>query len=206
MTALKSLLIATHNQGKIADFRVMLEPLGIDILSAKDFDLPEPEETEDTFLGNARIKAHAAARAAGIPAVADDSGFCIERLGRRPGVNTADWEIGSSGARNPANLLKRLHQELSANNLHGLQRATLNCALVFAQPDSMDKSFVSEIRGEVVWPPRGTNGFGADSVFIPDGHHQTLAEMNPVTKSRLSHRGRSMARLLAYLGGDRIGA
>lgn len=195
---MKRLLIATHNTGKIADFRVMLAPLGIEIVSARDFALPEPEETEDTFLGNARIKAHAAARATGLPAVSDDSGFCIDNLGRRQGVNTADWEVGPSGTRDPANLLQRLNRELVENKLHGPQRTSVYCVLVIAWPDGKELFFSSDSRGEVVWPPRGTNGFGADPVFVPDGYHQTFAEMDPVLKSKLSHRGRAMACLLAH--------
>ena len=186
------LVMATHNAGKLEEMRALLEPLGVTILSAADLDLPEPDETENTFVGNARIKAHAAAKATGLPALADDSGISIDALDGAPGVYTADWAETGNG-RDFIMAMTRAHTELEAINAPSPRTAQFNCTLVLAWPDGHDEAFAGVMPGQVVWPMRGEQGHGYDPVFQPDGYDITFGEMDRWEKNKISHRARAVA-------------
>ncbi|MBP1805157.1 RdgB/HAM1 family non-canonical purine NTP pyrophosphatase [Rubellimicrobium aerolatum] len=186
-----SLVVATGNAGKLEEMRELLAPRGIAITSLKDHALPEPEETEDSFLGNARIKAHAAAKALGLPALADDSGIEVEALGGAPGVRTADWAEGPGG-RDFLRAMTRTHGALVAAGAEEPWRARFVSVLVLAWPDGHEESFRGEVNGRVIWPPRGVMGHGYDPIFVPEGETRTFAEMTHDEKNALSHRGRSI--------------
>lgn len=184
------LVVATGNKGKLEEMRQLLEPRGIAIASLKDHALPEPEETAHTFLGNARIKAHAAARALGLPALADDSGIEVDALGGAPGVRTADW-AETPGGRDFLVAMTRTHEALLASGAPEPWRARFVSVLVLAWPDGHEEVFEGRAEGRVVWPPRGALGHGYDPVFVPEGEARTFAEMTAAEKNALSHRGKS---------------
>lgn len=190
------LVIASHNAGKVREIRPLLEPYGIHAVSAAEFGLPEPEETEDTFAGNARIKAHAAARAARLPALSDDSGIEVEALGGAPGVYTANWAETPAG-RDYMVAMTRVWEELEAAGAPEPRRAQFVCTLCIAWPDGHDEIYRGEAPGHLVWPPRGDRGFGFDPIFVPDGHDITFAEMAPEVKHAISHRADAFAKLVA---------
>jgi len=192
----RELLIATHNAGKLEEFRELLAPRGITVRGAADFNLPEPAETESTFLGNARIKAHAAARATGLPALSDDSGLEVDALDGAPGVYTADWAETPKG-RDFLHAMTRTHAELLARNAPQPWHARFCCTLVLALPDGTDHAFTGTVDGALVWPLRGALGHGYDPMFQPLGEVRTFAEMSHAEKNALSHRGRA---LQAFLG------
>ncbi len=192
------LLFATHNAGKLAEMKAMLAPLGIGCIGAAALGLPEPEETEDSFLGNARIKAHTAAGATGLVALADDSGIEVEALGGAPGVHTADWAETPKG-RDFMQAMARTWRELEAVRAPHPRRARFRATLVLAWPDGHDEVFEGSVGGRLIWPLRGRLGHGYDPMFVPDGHAQTFAEMEPARKNRISHRAAAFARLLAAL-------
>ncbi len=194
------LLVATHNKGKLQEIAALLAPFGIACVSAADMGLPEPEETESTFVGNARIKAHAAAQATGLPALADDSGIEVEGLNGAPGVYTADWAATPTG-RDFVQAMTRTWAELEAANAPYPRRARFMATMVLAWPDGHDEVFVGKVDGQVVWPMRGAQGHGYDPMFQPDGRDQTFAEMDPAEKNRISHRADAFARLAAAFGG-----
>jgi XTP/dITP diphosphohydrolase len=181
------LLIATHNAGKLEEMEQLLSPYGIEVVGARELDLPEPEETETTFVGNARIKAHAAAKATGLPALSDDSGIEIDALGGAPGVFTADWAETPAG-RDFNLAMERANRELEAAHAPFPRTARFCCTLVLAWPDGHDEVFSGTVEGQVVWPKRGAQGHGYDPVFQPDGFDITFAEMDPAQKNRISHR------------------
>ena len=185
------LIIATHNRGKLEEMAHLLEPYGVTVVGAGDLGLPEPEETETTFVGNARIKAHAAAQATGLPALSDDSGIEIQALNGAPGVYTADWAETPSG-RDFTFAMTRAHNELEAMNAPEPRRARFCCTLVLAWPDGHDEVFEGTVEGRIVWPMRGDQGHGYDPIFQPDGHDLTFAEMDRWEKNRISHRGRAV--------------
>jgi len=190
------LLVATHNHGKLEEVAHLLAPHGVAVLGAADMDLPEPEETEDSFVGNARIKAHAAARATGLPALADDSGIEIDALGGAPGVHTADWaEIDPEGPRDFAAAMARVERELKARGA-GDFSARFVCCLCLAWPDGHEESFFGEATGRVVFPPRGDRGFGYDPIFVADGETLTFGEMEPAKKHDMSHRADAFSQLV----------
>jgi len=190
------LLVATHNQGKLDEIAALLKGRGISVISAKSLGLPEPEETETTFAGNARIKAHAAAKAAGIPALSDDSGICVDALGGAPGVYTADWAETPNG-RDFVMAMERTWSALEKISAPLPRRAQFCCTLVLAWPDGHDEVFEGKLPGQVIWPMRGTTGHGYDPLFQPDGLEITFAEMSPDTKNLISHRARAFKKLLA---------
>ena len=190
------LLVATHNRGKLEEIAALLAPYGVETLSAAGFGLPEPAETETTFAGNARIKAHAAATATGLPALADDSGIEVEALGGAPGVQTADWAETPEG-RDFVMAMGRVHDLLVREGAPGPHRARFCCTLVLAWPDGHDELFEGEVRGEIVWPMRGELGHGFDPIFLPDGHDVTFGEMDRREKNRISHRADAFAKLVA---------
>ncbi len=186
------LVLASHNAGKLREVAALLEPHGLDVVSVKELGLPEPAETEETFLGNATIKALAAARAAGLPALADDSGFSVEALGGAPGVRTADWAIQPDGSRDYAKAMAEVARQAASNPD---RRAWFTCALVLAWPDGHTEGFEGKVFGHWVHPPRGSRGFGYDPIFVPDGQDQTFGEMDPAAKHAISHRARAFALL-----------
>jgi XTP/dITP diphosphohydrolase len=190
------LLVATHNKGKLEEISALLEPYSINVVGAADLNLPEPDETETTFVGNARIKAHAAAKATGLPALADDSGIEIEALGGAPGVYTADWAETPSG-RDFVMAMERAHGELLASGAPEPWRAQFCCTLVLAWPDGHDEVFPGVMTGQIVWPMRGDQGHGYDPIFQPDGYTMTFGEMDRWEKNRISHRADAFRKLVA---------
>ncbi|MGL4413607.1 RdgB/HAM1 family non-canonical purine NTP pyrophosphatase [Roseinatronobacter monicus] len=191
----KTLLVATHNAGKLEEFRQIMTPLGITVTSAAEHDLPEPAETEDNFIGNARIKAHAAARATGLPALADDSGLEVAALDGAPGVYTADWAETPNG-RDFAMAMEKTHAKLIAADADQPWNARFCCTLVLAWPDGHDEVFEGYANGQLVWPRRGQDGHGYDPMFQPEGEKRTFAEMSADEKNTLSHRGAAITALL----------
>ncbi|REC57758.1 RdgB/HAM1 family non-canonical purine NTP pyrophosphatase [Rhodosalinus sediminis] len=189
------LVVATHNRGKLEEIEALLGPYGIAPVGAGDLDLAEPEETEETFVGNARIKAHAAAQATGLPALADDSGIAIDALGGAPGVHTADWAETPQG-RDFVMAMTRAWEELEAANAPEPRRATFCCTLVVAWPDGHDEVFEGRMPGRIVWPMRGDQGHGYDPIFQPEGYEITFGEMDRWEKNRISHRARAFADLV----------
>ncbi|SUZ31310.1 Non-canonical purine NTP pyrophosphatase [Roseibaca ekhonensis] len=191
-----TLLIATHNAGKLEEFRQIMTLLGITVTSAAEHNLPEPEETETTFIGNARIKAHAAAKATGLPALADDSGLEVMALDGAPGVYTADWAQTPTG-RDFVMAMEKTHAKLVDAQAPQPWHARFCCTLVLAWPDGHDEVVEGHANGTLVWPRRGQDGHGYDPMFQPDGHDRTFAEMSAHDKNALSHRGKAIAALLA---------
>ncbi|MFW8593828.1 RdgB/HAM1 family non-canonical purine NTP pyrophosphatase [Cribrihabitans neustonicus] len=189
------LLVATHNKGKLEEMAHLLAPYGVEVIGAAQMDLPEPEETEDTFVGNARIKAHAAARATGLPALSDDSGITIDALGGAPGVHTADWAETGSG-RDFMQAMSRAHEELEAKGAGHPRLAQFRSTLVLAWPDGHDEVFEGVAPGHLVWPVRGEGGFGYDPMFVPEGYDVTFAEMDRWEKNKISHRGKAVAKFI----------
>ncbi|NSY37406.1 RdgB/HAM1 family non-canonical purine NTP pyrophosphatase [Leisingera sp. ANG59] len=189
------LLVATHNKGKLKEIAEILAPFGVQVIGAGEMNLPEPEETEDTFVGNARIKAHAAAKATGLPALSDDSGITIDALNGAPGVHTADWAETPSG-RDFKLAMTRANDELTAAGADSPRTAQFRCTLVIAWPDGHDEVFEGVMPGQLVWPIRGEHGFGYDPMFQPDGYGITCAEMDPAEKNKISHRGKAVAQFV----------
>jgi XTP/dITP diphosphohydrolase len=190
------LLVATHNAGKLEEMAHLLTPYGVTVVGAAEMNLPEPEETEETFVGNARIKAHAAAKATGLPALSDDSGIEIDALSGAPGVHTADWAETPLG-RNFKMAMERAHSELEDSGAPQPWTARFCCTLVLAWPDGHDEVFPGVMNGRVVWPMRGEQGHGYDPIFEPDGHDKTFGEMDRWEKNRISHRADAVAKLVA---------
>lgn len=191
----KKLLVATHNTGKLAEMRALLAPYGVDVVGAAELGLAEPVETEDNFVGNARIKAHAAVAATGLPALSDDSGISVDALGGAPGVYTADWAETGNG-RDFGMAMERTWRELEAVHAPFPRHAQFRCTLVLAWPDGHDEVFEGVLPGQVSWPPRGVEGHGYDPIFVPDGHDITLGEMSAEAKNKISHRAIAVANML----------
>ncbi|GAA6200706.1 RdgB/HAM1 family non-canonical purine NTP pyrophosphatase [Aquicoccus sp. SU-CL01552] len=190
------LLVATHNNGKLEEMTHLLSPFGVTVVGAGEMNLPEPEETEDTFVGNARIKAHAAARATGLPALSDDSGITIDALDGAPGVYTADWAETPKG-RDFVMAMTRTHEELEARNAPHPRTAQFRCTLVLAWPDGHDEVFEGVMPGRVIWPMRGAQGHGYDPIFVPEGYDITFGEMDRWEKNTISHRARAVEKFVA---------
>ncbi len=191
----RRLVVATHNPGKLAEIAALLGPYDVALTSSAELNLPEPEETEDSFLGNARIKARAAVAATGFPALADDSGIEIDALGGAPGVRTADWAETGQG-RDFRIAMTRTWQALEAAKAPEPRRARFRATLVLAWPDGHDEVFEGSVTGRIVWPMRGEEGHGYDPIFQPDGRNVTLGEMAPAEKNRISHRAVALTRLI----------
>ncbi|MBK5925370.1 RdgB/HAM1 family non-canonical purine NTP pyrophosphatase [Rhodovulum sulfidophilum] len=192
----KTLLVATHNSGKLEEIADLLKPFGISVTGAAEHDLPEPEETEDTFVGNARIKAHAAAKATGLPALADDSGLAVDALDGAPGVYTADWAETGSGRDFPM-AMEKVWTRLEEAKAPEPRNAQFCCTFVLAWPDGHDEVFEGRMPGRIVWPMRGDQGHGFDPIFQPDGHDITFGEMDRWEKNRISHRARAFEKLVS---------
>lgn len=190
------LLVATHNQGKLEEIAHLLEPFGVSVVGAAEMNLPEPDETESTFVGNARIKAHAAAIATGLPALADDSGIEIDALNGAPGVYTANWAETPNG-RDFVTAMTRTHEELEELNAPYPRLARFCCTLVLAWPDGHDDVFPGIMPGQVVWPMRGDQGHGYDPIFQPEGHNITFGEMDRWEKNKISHRADAFAKFVS---------
>jgi XTP/dITP diphosphohydrolase len=190
------ILIATHNAGKLEEMRELFAPFGVDVVGAAEMGLSEPEETETTFIGNARIKAHAAVAATRLPALADDSGIEVEALDDAPGVYTADWAETEDG-RDFVMAMTKTHEMLEQINAPHPRRARFRATLVLAWPDGHEEIFDGRVNGTLVWPIRGTVGHGYDPMFQPDGYDITFAEMEPAEKNRVSHRADAFKKLIA---------
>ncbi len=191
-----SLVVATHNRGKLEEMQALFAPYGVQIISAAELGLTEPEETESTFVGNARIKARAAVRATGKPALADDSGITIDGLGGAPGVYTADWAETPNG-RDFHKAMVETWAKLEAARAPIPRRAQFRCTLVLAWPDGDESVFEGEVAGQIVWPMRGDLGHGYDPIFQPVGYDITFAEMPASEKNVISHRSAAFRKLIA---------
>ncbi len=208
------LVFASHNEGKVAEIRDLIGPFGFDIVSAKEMNLPEPAEEGVTFEANAFTKAHAAALATGFPALSDDSGLCVEALGGAPGVYTADWAQKPDGTRDFAMAMRNVEEKLFAAGATTPDRrkAHFVAVLCLCWPDGHAEYFRGEVDGTLVWPPRGTQGFGYDPVFKPNGYDMTFGEMPASEKHGweagrgdlgLSHRARAFAKFARAVLGAR---
>jgi XTP/dITP diphosphohydrolase len=190
------LVLASHNPGKLAELQALLAPLGVATTSSRDLGLPEPAETGDTFADNARLKAHAAAQASGLPALADDSGLEVRGLGGAPGVHSARW---AGPERDFAKAMARVRDALSSR-FGAFEQADRSAAFVavlcLAWPDGHDELAEGRVEGELVDPPRGAGGFGYDPMFVPEGQGRTFGEMPAADKQERSHRARALHRLL----------
>jgi XTP/dITP diphosphohydrolase len=184
------LVLASHNPGKLAELGDLLRPHGITAISAGSLGLPEPAEGAPDFVGNARIKAQAATEASGLPALADDSGFCVAALNGAPGVHSARW---ASPAKDFAHAMERVKREAADARD---RRAWFVAALCLAWPDGHTETFVGRVDGQMTWPPRGTKGFGYDPMFVPAGAAATFGEMDSAEKHAFSHRARAFAQLM----------
>ena len=187
----QKIVIATHNVGKLEEFRELLAPHGVEAVSAGALGLPEPLETESTFQGNARIKALSAMQASGMIAVADDSGLCVDALNGEPGVFTADW---AGPSRDWSMAMRLVEEKLQAAGaiLPEQRRAAFKCTLCVMWPDATERFYEGHAAGHLVWPPRGALGHGYDPVFMPIGESQTFGEMPHAAKNKISHRARAL--------------
>lgn len=188
----KRIVVASHNKGKVREIADLLRPYDIEPVSAGELDLPEPEETESTFTGNALLKARAAAQAAGMPALADDSGYAVAALNGDPGIYSARW---AGPERDFGLAMRKVEEALQASGSDD-RSARFICALALVWPDGEEVVFEGSVSGIQVWPPRGDRGFGYDPIFVPEGHDITFAEMEPDAKHGLSHRADAFRQLL----------
>ncbi|MDB5669174.1 MAG: rdgB [Alphaproteobacteria bacterium] len=206
------LVIASHNQGKVVEIAELLGPHGIEPVSAAELDLPEPDEIGVSFAENADLKARQAADLAGLPALADDSGLCVDALDGRPGIFSARWALVQDprvapaagpgeieGARDFGLAMRRVHDELDRLDPEASRAAHFVCALALCWPDGRCEWFEGRVDGMLVWPPRGERGFGYDAMFQPVGHDLTFGEMDPAEKHRISHRADAFRKLVAAL-------
>jgi len=197
------LVIASHNAGKLREIAELMRPFGVAVVPAGELGLPEPEENEATFQGNARLKAHAAAKGSGLPALADDSGLAVEALGGAPGIHSARWAETAQG-RDFGHAMRTVWERLEAARAPEPRRATFVCALTLAWPDGHDETFLGTCEGRLVWPPRGERGFGYDPMFLPEGHAVTFGEMEPARKHAMSHRADAFRQLVAACFRERM--
>ena len=188
------LVVASHNPGKVREIMALLGPHGIEPVSAAELDLPEPEETGTTFVANAELKALQAADLSGLPALADDSGLCVEALNNDPGIFSARW---AGPDKDFALAMQRVEDGIAAVGPEASRDAHFVCALALAWPDGHVEWFEGRVDGTLVWPPRGDRGFGYDPMFVPDGHDLTFGEMEPDLKHGISHRADAFRRLVA---------
>jgi len=186
----EQLVVASHNPGKVREIAELVEPLGIGVVSAGELGLDEPEETGASFQENAALKAHAAAMSAGLPALADDSGLCVDALDGDPGIYSARW----AGPEKDFQLaMQRVHEALDGRD----SGAHFACALALAWPDGHVETVEGRVTGAIIWPPRGEKGFGYDPIFLPEGYTATFGELEPAEKHAISHRADAFAKLLA---------
>ena len=194
----RRLVIASHNPGKVAEIAELLHPLKLEVLSAGALRLSEPDETGSSFAQNALIKAQAAARASGLPALADDSGLEVLALNREPGIYSARW---AGPAKDFSSAMRNVEEKLAAEGAlkPEQRRAEFVCVLSLCLPDGGHHEFEGRVAGHLVWPPRGRRGFGYDPMFQPDGFEITFGEMDPAQKHTISHRARAFSHLLDFL-------
>lgn len=185
------LVIASHNAGKVREIADLLAPFGVDVVSAGDLNLPEPDETGSTFIENALLKAHASASASGLPALADDSGLAVTALDGAPGIYSARW---AGPDKNFITAMEQIEELLRGSEDRS---ARFVCALALAWPDGHAEVVEGTVDGEIVWPPRGDQGFGYDPIFVPADEELTFAEMEPVRKHTMSHRADAFQQLVA---------
>ena len=196
------LVIATHNPGKLREIAALIEHLGIQCVGAEELGLPEPEEIGNTFVDNADLKAREAADLSGLPALADDSGLCIDALDGLPGIFSARWAEDEDGNRDWTRAMERAWFRLQEAGPDASHDAHFACALSVAWPnDGMTESFEGRVDGTLTWPPRGGNGFGYDPMFVPAGYDVTFGEMDPVEKHRISHRADAFRKFVDALEG-----
>ncbi|MEM7243320.1 MAG: RdgB/HAM1 family non-canonical purine NTP pyrophosphatase [Pseudomonadota bacterium] len=194
----KKIILASHNEGKLKEISDLLAPYEIEVVSAAALGLEEPAETEETFAGNARIKAHFAAKNGNMPALADDSGIMIDALDGQPGVHTADWAETENG-RDFEMAMTKVTAMLDEKKVPQPRHTQFCCTLCIAWPDGHDEIFEGKVHGKVVWPMRGDKGFGFDPIFIAAGHEETFGEMEPEKKHRISHRALAFKEMKAVL-------
>lgn len=189
------LVIASHNAGKVREIGHLLDGRVGEVVSAGALGLTDPEETGETFAANAELKAHFVASRTGHPALSDDSGLAVDALGGAPGIHTARWAERPDGVRDFADGMRRLEERLV--EIGAVDRtARFFCALCLAWPDGAAETVIGEVRGRLVWPPRGDRGFGFDPVFVPDGYAITFGEMDPAVKHGISHRADAFRKLI----------
>jgi XTP/dITP diphosphohydrolase len=188
----RRIVLATHNAGKAREIGDLMRPFGTEVVTAGELGLAEPEEIGATFAENAALKARAAAEAARLPALADDSGLCVVVLDGAPGLHSARWAGEERDFAHAMGLVEELLKALGTND----RRAHFICALALAWPDGTLEAFEGRVDGTLVWPPRGAKGFGYDPMFVPDGYSQTFGEMDPDVKHAISHRARAFAALV----------
>ena len=206
------IVIASHNQGKVREIAELLGPYGVEPVSAAELGLPEPDEIGATFIDNADLKARAAADLTGLPALADDSGLCIEALGDRPGIFSARWALAGDprvppeggpgeveGERDFGLAMRRIQESLEAAGPDASRNAHFVCALALCWPDGHSEWFEGRVDGTLVWPPRGDRGFGYDPMFVPAGRDLTFGEMDPAEKHVISHRADAFRKLVDAL-------
>lgn len=187
-----TLIVASHNPGKVREIGELLAPFGLDVVSAGALGLPEPDETGDSFVANAELKALAAALAAGKPALADDSGFCVAALGGDPGIYSARW---AGDSKDFGVAMEKVWDAVQASGSTD-RRAWFTCALTLAWPDGHVETVEGHVHGTAVWPPRGDHGFGYDPMFVPDGHDRTFGEVDSTWKHSVSHRAEAFRELV----------
>ena len=191
------LVIATHNAGKLREMRALIEPLGVECVGAEELGLPEPEEIGNSFVDNADLKAREAADLSGLPALADDSGLCVDALHGAPGIFSARWAEDQNGERNWHRAMERVWREIEEIGPDASRDAHFACALAIAWPnDGQAENFEGRVDGTLVWPPRGDRGFGYDPLFVPVGHDVTFGEMDPAEKHQISHRADAFRKLV----------
>jgi XTP/dITP diphosphohydrolase len=194
------LVIATHNPGKLREIAELIEPLGITCVGAAELGLPEPEEIGNTFVDNADLKAREAADLSGFPALADDSGLCVDALHGAPGIFSARWAEDANGNRDWARAMEKVWREVEAAGPDAGHDAHFACALAIAWPnDGQVENFEGRVDGALTWPPRGDKGFGYDPLFVPAGRDVTFGEMDPVEKHGISHRADTFRKLVKAL-------
>ena len=206
------IVIASHNQGKVREIAELLGPYGVEPVSAAELGLPEPDEIGATFIDNADLKARAAADLTGLPALADDSGLCVEALGDRPGIFSARWALAGDprvppeggpgeveGERDFGLAMRRIQESLEAAGPDASRNAHFVCALALCWPDGHSEWFEGRVDGTLVWPPRGDRGFGYDPMFVPAGRDLTFGEMDPAEKHVISHRADAFRKLVDAL-------
>jgi XTP/dITP diphosphohydrolase len=190
-----TIVVASHNSGKVREINSLLAPLGLEVRAAKELGLPEPEETGSTFLANATLKARAAAGQSGLTALADDSGLCVFALGGAPGIHSARW---AGAERDFAHAIARVERELKESETQDYS-ARFVCALALAMSGGEIETFEGEVRGQLRFPPRGSRGFGYDPIFVADGMRESFGEIDPAQKHAVSHRARAFAKLRKFL-------
>lgn len=188
----ETLVLATHNQGKVDEMVAMLAQFGVGVRSASEFGISAPEETETSFVANARIKAHHVAKLTGLPSLADDSGIEVDALDGAPGVYTADW-AETPGGRDFLVAMSKTWDLVVSSGRPAPYNARFCSALVLAWPDGREDVFEGHVKGTLTWPLRGALGHGYDPMFVPEGHNKTFAEMSAEEKNAISHRARAFA-------------